>query len=101
MNSRQRRVWGQLQTIDEFFSGQNLTLPPGRTWRNLAANVFGVVDGKRILFENDDALFHQLRNGSPPVKLVREQVAMSMVVDEIHEDVHQFIGKLVALTSRE
>jgi len=90
-----------LRTIDEFFSGQNLTLPPGRTWRNLAANVFGVVDGKRILFGNDDALFHQLRNGSPSVKLVREQVAMSMVVDEIHEDVHQFIGKLVALTTLE
>lgn len=88
-----------LRTIDEFFSGQNLTLPPGRTWRNLAANVFGVVDGKRILFENDDALFHQLRNGSPSVKLVREQVAMSMVVDEIHEDVHQFVGRLVALTT--
>jgi len=90
-----------LQAIDGFFSGQNLTLPPGRTWRNLAANVFSVVDGKRILFENDDALFHQLRNGSPSVTLVREQVAMSMVVDEIHEDVHQFIGKLVALTALE
>lgn len=90
-----------LRTIDDFFSGQNLTLPPGRTWRNVAANVFSVVDGKRILFENDDALFHQLRNGSPSVKLVREQVAMSMVVDEIHEDVHQFIGKLVALTTLE
>jgi len=90
-----------LRTIDDFFSGQNLTLPPGRTWRNLAANVFSVVDGKRILFENDDALFHQLRNGSPSVKLVREQVAMSMLVDEIHEDVHQFIGKLVALTTLE
>lgn len=90
-----------LRAIDEFFSGQNLTLPPGRTWRNLAANVFSVVDGKRILFENDDALFHQLRNGSPLVTLVREQVAMSMVVGEIHEDVHQFIGKLVALTTLE
>ena len=90
-----------LRAIDDFFSGQNLTLPPGRTWRNVAANVFSVVDGKRILFENDDALFHQLRNGSPSVKLVREQVAMSMVVDEIHEDVHQFVGKLVALTTLE
>ena len=90
-----------LRTVDEFFSGQNLTLPPGRSWRNLAANVFSVVDGKRILFENDDALFHQLRNGSPSVKLVREQVAMSMVVDEIHEDVHQFIGNLIALTALE
>jgi hypothetical protein len=59
--------------------------------------VFSVVDGKRILFENDDALFHQLRNGSPSVKLVREQVAMSMVSDEIHADVHKFFAKLLAL----
>lgn len=86
-----------LQAIDAFFSDQNLTLPPGKTWRNVAANVFGVVDGKRILFENDDSLFHQLRIGSPPLKILREQVAMSMPAEEIHEDVHHFIGKLVAL----
>ena len=86
-----------LHAINAFFAGQNLTLPPGKTWRNVTANVFSVVDGKRILFENDDSLFHQLRNGSPSVKLVREQVAINMLPDEIHEDVHQFIGKLVAL----
>jgi hypothetical protein len=86
-----------LQAIDRFFVDQNLALPRGKTWRNVTANIFSVVDGKRILFENDDSLFHQLRNGTPPVELVREQVAINMVVDEIHEDVHQFIGKLVAL----
>jgi hypothetical protein len=86
-----------LQAIDAFFTDQNLTLPPGKTWRNVTANVFSVVDGKRILFENDDSLFQKLRNGSPSVKLIREQVAMSMVTDEIHEDVHQFISKLVSL----
>lgn len=89
-----------LQVIEAFFADQNLTLPPGRTWRNVTANVFSVVDGKRILFENNDSLFHQLRNGSPPVKLVREQIAMSMVAEEIHEDVHHFIGKLVALADK-
>jgi hypothetical protein len=86
-----------LQVIDKFFGDQNLTLPPGRTWRNVAANVFKVVDGKRILFENDDSLFHQLQNGTPPVNPIREQVAMSMLPDEIHEDVHEFFGKLLAL----
>lgn len=86
-----------LQVIDEFFATQNLTLPPGKTWRNITANVFTVVDGKRILFENNDALFHQLQNCSPPVKLVREQVAINMVLEEIHDDVHHFIGKLVEL----
>jgi len=86
-----------MNAIDRFFTDQNLTLPPGKIWRNVTANVFSVVDGKRILFENNDSLFQELRNGSPSVKLIREQVAMNMVADEIHEDVHQFIDKLVAL----
>jgi hypothetical protein len=60
--------------------------------------VFGVVDGKRILFENDDSLFHQLRKGAPSIKLIREEIAMTMTGDEIHEDVHQFIDKWVGPT---
>lgn len=87
-----------LQIIEDFFVGQNLTLPPGRTWRSVTANIFTVLDGKRILFENDDSLFHQLRTGFS-LQIIREQVAMSMIDHEIHEDVHHFIGKLVALTS--
>ena len=83
--------------IDGFFAGENLTLPPGKTWRNVNANVFSVVDGKRILFVNDDSLFHQLRTGETPMLLLREQVAISMTADEIHEDVHHFVGKLKAL----
>lgn len=87
-----------LQAINEFFVAQNLTLPPGKTWRNVTANVFSVVDGKRILFDNDNSLFHQLRNGSPSLQPIREQVAMTMTADEIHEDVHQFIKKLTKMT---
>jgi hypothetical protein len=86
-----------LQTIKEFFTGENLTLPRGKTWRNVTANVFSMVDGKRILFENDDSLFHQLRNGSPSVELIREQIALNMLNEEIHEDVHHFFSKLIAL----
>lgn len=86
--------------IDDFFIGENLTLPPGKTWRNVSANVFSVVDGKRILFENDNSLFHQLRNGETPMLLIRERVAMSMTTDEIHEDVHQFLGKLKVFTGQ-
>lgn len=86
-----------LQVIDAFFSQENLTLPSGRTWRNVTANVFSVVDGKRILFENNESLFHQLRNGTPSVKVIRELVAINMKADEIHEDVHQFVSKLIAM----
>lgn len=87
-----------LQTVGNFFSEENLTLPPGKIWRNVSANVFQVVDGKRILFENDDSLFQRLRNGNPSLVLTREQVAMHMSADEIHADVHQFIEKIVAMT---
>jgi hypothetical protein len=84
--------------IDDFFVGENLTLPPGKTWRNVSANVFSVVDGKRILFENDNSLFQQLKNTETPMQLLRERVAMCMMADEIHEDVHQFFSKLNVFT---
>jgi hypothetical protein len=84
-------------TIDSFFSDQNLTLPKGKTWRNVKANIFEVLDGKRILFENDDSLFHQLRNGDPSVQVLREEVALNMLPDEIHQDVYDLIKKVVSL----
>lgn len=89
-----------IKIIDDFFIDQNLTLPPGRTWREVSANVFSVVNGKRILFENPDGLFQQLRAAEPAVKLIRDAVALSMTSDEIHEDVHEFIAKVCAMTGR-
>jgi predicted ATPase len=86
-----------LQQIDAFFAEQNLTLAPGRTWRTVTANIFQVVDGKRILFEDEGALFHALKAATPAVPLIRESVAAAMTADEIHEDVHVFLGKLKAM----
>jgi hypothetical protein len=87
-----------LQAIDVFFADQNLTLAPGKTWRTVTANIFAVLDGKRILFENNDSLFHTLRRGEPSVEVLRERVATAMTADEIHEDVHRFFAKLMAMT---
>lgn len=87
-----------LQQIDDFFLDQNLTLPPSRTWRNVSANVFSVVDGKKILFGDADALFHRLKRGEPSVQLVREDIALDMTTEEIHDDVHDFMTKVVAMT---
>ncbi len=53
---------------------------------------------KKILFENPDGLFQQLRAADPAVRLIREAVALSMTADEIHEDVHEFIAKVRAMT---
>ncbi len=86
-----------LQPIETFFSDQNLTLAAGKTWRTVTANIFSVVDGKRILFKNDDSLFHTLRKGDTPVEVLRERVAAAMTADEIHEDVHRFFAKLMAM----
>ena len=83
-----------LQSINAFFEGQNLTLPPGKIWRNVDANIFQIVDGKRILFENDNSLFHILRQGDPSIELIRENVAAAMSSEEIHTDVHEFFIKL-------
>lgn len=87
-----------LTVVDQFFRDENLTLPPGRSWRDVSANVFSVVDGKRLLFENGNSLFQRLRNGDPPLQLIREEVAMAMTADEVHNDVHAFIDKLNAMT---
>ncbi|MBF0459815.1 MAG: AAA family ATPase [Magnetococcales bacterium] len=86
-----------LAVIDHFFMEQNLTLPPNKTWRNVTANIFQVVDGKRILFEDDDSLFHQLQDADPSVTFLREDIALGMEADEIHDDVHRFIDKLAKL----
>lgn len=88
-----------LREIDAYFAEQNLTLPAGKTWRDVNANIFKVLDGKRILFEDEDSLFRRLRSGSPSVELIRETVAMNMAADELHEDVHKFMSKLKAMTS--
>jgi len=84
------------QLVDTFFSDQNLTLPSGRTWKDVSANIFSVVDGKRILFENDDSLFQLLKKSSSSLSLIRELVALNMTSDEIHNDVHEFMKNLIS-----
>jgi predicted ATPase len=91
------------QLIRDFFAGENLTLPPNQSWRTVKANVFQVVNGKKLLFENPDSLFQRLKSYEPPIpsisalELTREIVAASMATDEIHEDVHQFFHKVSQL----
>lgn len=88
-----------LQIIDDFFISENLTLPPGKTWQNVSANVFKAVNGKRLLFESDNALFRQLREKNISLSMNREDIALEMTSDEMHEDVNQYFSKLDALFS--
>lgn len=90
------------ELIMSFFTSENLTLPPGQTWRDVKANIFQVVDGKKLLFDNQDSLFQRLKSHPPLIQpvaleLTREIVAVSMVADEIHEDVHQLFDNLSKL----
>ena len=82
------------RTIEEFFAGENLTLPRGQTWRDVSANVFSVVDGKKLLFEDKNSLFVRLRTCDPSVDVLREVVAASMAKDDLHEDIHTFFRRL-------
>ena len=86
--------------IHNFFSSENLTLPPNQSWNNVKANIFQVVDGKKLLFEQEDSLFQRLKAYNPPnpipfsVEITRELVSANMLKTEIHEDVHNFFNKL-------
>lgn len=80
--------------IDTFFTEQNLLLPPSSTWENVKANVFQVVDGKKILFENTDSLFHTLKN-IEGLKVNREKVARNMTIDLLSLDIVEFFKALV------
>ncbi len=89
-----------LEVVDRFFADQNLTLPAGRNWRDVTANVFQVVDGKRILFEEQDALFHQLKQVDPALLVTREKIAGAMMAEELHGDVHALFHKLRGTIAR-
>lgn len=81
--------------IDNMFAGQNLTLPPGSNWQNVKAQIFSLVDGKKLLFENRDSLFNQIKElNNSDVKINRIAVASAMLAEEIHEDVYFFFQNL-------
>ncbi|MEG1562848.1 MAG: AAA family ATPase [Bacteroides sp.] len=85
----------RVQLIDDYSASQNLTLPPSATWRDVQANVFAVVDGKKLLFENKDALFFLIKNvGKEALKINRQAVASSMLGLEIHQDILDFFEAL-------
>ena len=84
--------------IDNFFVGQNLQLPPGATWRTVHANIFSVIDGKHILFEEKDCLFHQIASYSDnKIKINRQRIANSMKASELHQDILDFFDSIEAV----
>jgi predicted ATPase len=86
------------EIVDNFFQSENLNLPQGKNWRNLDANIFKVIDGKKILFEQINSLFQQI-NIVTSLKINREVVCRNFQADELHDDIHQFFAKLTALVN--
>jgi predicted ATPase len=80
--------------IDDFFTQENLTLPPKTEWRNLNANVFKIVNGKGILFENDDSLFQRLKIIDRKMLINRDVIASNMQEFEMHQDILDFFSWL-------
>lgn len=81
--------------IDNYFASQNLTLPPGNNWKNVKAQIFSVLDGKELLFENHDSLFHLIKKlNDTGLKINRSIIASAMKAEEIHEDVENFFNNL-------
>lgn len=85
-------------TIDTFFEEQGLIIPRKYSWKNLKANVFEIVDGKKILFENNDSLFHRIREVDD-LKINRERIAINMTYDMIHQDIIDFFEVLKNICS--
>jgi hypothetical protein len=49
------------ELIQDFFASENFTLPPNQTWQHVKANIFQVVDGKKLLFKKPDCLFQRVQ----------------------------------------
>lgn len=81
--------------INDFFSEQHLTLSPNTTWRNVKAQIFSVLDGKKLLFSNQDSLFHRIKGvGDRELVINRTTVAASMLEEELHQDIIDFFDFL-------
>ncbi|WP_420264780.1 hypothetical protein [Candidatus Magnetominusculus dajiuhuensis] len=85
-----------MNAIETFFNEQNLTLPKTKTWRDVSANIFSEVNGKKILFENKDSLFQILRERFGLI-INRVDLCNSFLPEELHQDVIDFFDKLEAV----
>jgi len=89
-----------INLIDNYFGDENLTLPLGASWREVNANIFKVLDGKKLLFENSDSLFERIKNHSQGVlKINRVSLATNMEVSEVHIDIEKFFSNLEAIVT--
>ena len=84
-----------IEIINSHFVNQNLVLPPNATWQNVSADIFKILDGKRLLFEKPDSLFEKIKSqSSNHLKINRLTLAQNMDITEIHDDIVVFFENL-------
>jgi hypothetical protein len=89
------------EVISDTFLAQNLFLPPQGSWKTIKAQIFSIIDGKKLLFEDQDSLFNQIKSiGHKALKITRLSVASAMLPEEIHEHVDQFFANLEIITNQ-
>ncbi|TRX40056.1 ATP-dependent nuclease [Flavobacterium restrictum] len=84
-----------MNLIDNFFSSENLTLPFNSTWRELNASIFKVLDGKKLLFENQNCLFEQIKKlNNDDLIINRLSVSNNMKETDLHQDIVNLFDNL-------
>ncbi len=84
-----------MDLIDTFFTNENLTLPNTATWRDVNASIFKVLDGKKLLFEDKNCLFEQIKNlDYNSLKINRLSVSNHMIETELHQDIVNLFDNL-------
>lgn len=89
-----------LDIVNDFFVEQNLTLSKGKTWRNVSANIFSAVNGKKILFEQADSLFQRI-SIECGLTINRETLSNNFKPEELHQDVVDLFDKLAVILVNE
>ncbi|MDR3219311.1 MAG: ATP-binding protein [Dysgonamonadaceae bacterium] len=69
--------------------------------KNVKAQIFSIIDGKKLLFENPDSLFEQIKNvDSANLKINRSTIASVMTASEIHNDIDIFFDNLAIIVGQ-
>lgn len=86
--------------IDTFFANLGLTLTKDSSWKNIQTPGFEFSDGKKLLFENPDSLFQQIKSiENAQLSVNRSAIAEAMTEDEIHDDIVHFFDNLTKIIS--
>jgi energy-coupling factor transporter ATP-binding protein EcfA2 len=87
-----------MEIITQFFEKENMTLPKNASWKTVDASIYKVVDGKKLLFEDENSLFQMIKKADLG-SFNRETIAQNMKQDEIHTDVILFFDKLESVVN--